>query len=95
MPSPAAWATATCPTSRTTYGWIAYRLGDFEEALTYLEPAAAGRPENPVIAYHLGMTYIALERPEDARAALSRAIQLGQGRIVPQLEAAQRALDAL
>ena len=54
------------PAFQDTYGWIAYRQGNFEEALEYLEPAAAGLPENALVQYHLGMTYAALERPDAA-----------------------------
>lgn len=83
------------PDFQDTYGWIAFRRGLFDEALTYLEPAAAGRPDNPVILYHLGMVYAALERIEEARTTLTRAIELGEGRAIPQLEEARAALDAL
>ncbi len=83
------------PDFQDTYGWIAYRRGDFEEALTYLEPAAAGRPDSPVILYHLGMAYVALERIEEARTILTRAIELGEGRTIPQLDLAREALAAL
>ncbi len=83
------------PDFKDTYGWIAYRRGAFDEARKYLEAAADGRPDNPVIFYHLGMAYIALERTEDARTALTRSIELGQGRSIPQLDEARTALEGL
>jgi tetratricopeptide (TPR) repeat protein len=59
-----------------TYGWIAYRQGDYEEALDHLEPAAATLADDPLVQFHLGMTYAALERNEEALAQLQRAIDL-------------------
>jgi tetratricopeptide (TPR) repeat protein len=64
------------PAFQDTYGWIAYRRGDYEEARTYLEPAAANIGNDPAPAYHLGMTYIALDRPDDAIAQFRKAIEL-------------------
>jgi tetratricopeptide (TPR) repeat protein len=43
-----------------TYGWIAYRKGEYQEALEHLEPAAAVLGDDPLVQYHLGMTYLAL-----------------------------------
>ncbi len=59
-----------------TYGWIAYRRGDYEEALEHLEPAAEALADNPLAQYHLGMTYIAVGRTDDALVSLTRAIEL-------------------
>jgi tetratricopeptide (TPR) repeat protein len=64
------------PPFADTYGWIAYRRGEFDEALPYLELAAEGLPDNPLVQYHLGMTYLALERPEAALERLLRAVDL-------------------
>ncbi|MEM8633345.1 MAG: tetratricopeptide repeat protein [Pseudomonadota bacterium] len=84
------------PAFQDTYGWIAYQQGDFEEALTYLEPAAAALTDNPLAQYHLGMTYAALERPEEARDALMRALEIaGPDSALPQMQTAQETLDSL
>ena len=84
------------PAFQDTYGWIAYQQGNFEEALTYLEPAAQGLTGNPLAFYHLGMTYMALERPEDARAALTQALEIaGEGSTLPQMQRARETLDGL
>lgn len=48
------------PAFQDTYGWIAYRLGNYDEALRYLEPAAAALPADPAVQYHLAATYAAL-----------------------------------
>jgi tetratricopeptide (TPR) repeat protein len=54
------------PAFQDTYGWIAYRMGNYEEALHYLEPAAVELPNEPLVLYHLAQTYVALDREDDA-----------------------------
>lgn len=75
-----------------TYGWIAYRRGAYAEALEYLEPAARGLPSNPLVQYHLGMTYRAVGRDEDAARTLRAALDLAAGRDLPQFESARAVL---
>ena len=75
-----------------TYGWIAYRRGAYGEALDYLEPAARGLSDNALVQYHLGMTYHALERTEDAKAALTRALTLAGDADLEQFETARATL---
>lgn len=83
------------PAFQDTYGWIAHRNGNHDEALTYLEPAAAGLPNDPTIQFHLGMTYLALGRTEDARRQLARALELAGDSPLPQFETARQALAGL
>ena len=64
------------PPFQDTYGWIAYQQGEFEEALSYLEPAAEGLSDNALVQFHLGMTYLALERTDEAQTTLSRALDV-------------------
>ncbi|MDQ2089664.1 tetratricopeptide repeat protein [Marimonas arenosa] len=59
-----------------TYGWIAYRLGNHEEALEYLKPASEGLPEDPLVQYHLAMVYSALTQQTEALAKLREAVEL-------------------
>lgn len=59
-----------------TYGWIAYRRGEYEEALDHLEPAARELSDDPLVQYHLGMVYLELERSADALEQLQRAVDL-------------------
>ena len=63
----------TVPAFQDTYGWILFRSGNFDEALTYLRPAAQGLAGDPIVQFHLGKTYQALGRDDDARAAFQRA----------------------
>jgi tetratricopeptide (TPR) repeat protein len=64
------------PAFQDTYGWIAFRRGDAQEALTPMEAAAKGLPNDPTVRYHLAEVYAALGRTEEARAAYDKAREL-------------------
>nr|WP_325249956.1 tetratricopeptide repeat protein [Amylibacter sp.] len=83
------------PPFQDTYGWIAFRLGNFEEARSYLEPAALGLPDDPLVQFHLGMTYAALQDVDQARRVLSRAIDLAGDSALPQFDTARHQLQEL
>ena len=83
------------PAFQDTYGWIAHRRGRHAEAVSHLEPAAAGLPDSALVQYHLGMTYAALERTEEARATLERALEPAGDSPLPQFRMARETLDAL
>lgn len=83
------------PAFQDTYGWIAYLRGEHDTALEYLSAAAKALPEEPTVQYHLGMTYLALKRPEEARAALERTVALAGDTPLPEADRAREALDAL
>lgn len=84
------------PAFQDTYGWIAYRQGNYTEALEYLTSASQGLPNNPLVQYHLGMTYKALGQTENARARLEQAVELaGPDTILPQMTLAREALEEL
>jgi tetratricopeptide (TPR) repeat protein len=83
------------PAFQDTYGWIAHRNGNHEEALAYLEPAAAGLPNDPLAQFHLGMTYMAVGRVEDARRQLTRALELAGDSPLPQFETARQTLASM
>ena len=84
------------PHFQDTYGWILNRRGDPQLALTYLEQSAPDLPDNPLAQYHLGMTYLALERREEARAALARAVALaGPASALPQIAEAIASIAAI
>jgi len=61
-----------------TYGWIAYRRGEYDEALEHLEPAAEALADDPLVQFHLGMTYAALDRGDEAIAQLQRAVDMAE-----------------
>lgn len=64
------------PAFQDTYGWIAFRLGNHEEALGYLEPAAENLPNEPLVRYHLAEIYAALGRRKDARSEYQAVLSL-------------------
>lgn len=64
------------PAIQDTYGWILHRRGESAEALPYLEAAAAGLPDDPLVHYHLGQAYLALGRIEDAKTRFRKAVDL-------------------
>lgn len=83
------------PAFQDTYGWIAYRRGNLDEALEYLEPAAEALIDDPLAQYHLGMTYHALGRVEDARTTLTRTLELAGDSPLPQFDTARETLAGL
>jgi len=60
------------PPSQDTYGWISFRMGNFDEALSYLKPAAIGLPDDPSVQFHLAMTFAALKKDEEALALFEK-----------------------
>lgn len=83
------------PAFQDTYGWIEYRRGNFEEAVAYLEPAAASLPDDPMVQMHLGLAYAATEQTGKARETLEKAIALAGDTPNPRLELARDALETL
>ncbi len=83
------------PQYRDTYGWTRYLKGEYEVALERIEPVASALPENPWVHYHLGQIYRALDRPEDTRMALERALVTAGDRPFPPRDEIRAALDSL
>ena len=86
---------ADAPPLQDTYGWIAYRNGDYDVARDYLEPAAEGLSDDPLVQYHLGMTYAALDLKDAAREILTRALDLAGDSTLPQFDRARETLQEL
>lgn len=53
-------------------GWVLFKLGDYDEALTELERAYEGMPD-PEVAAHIVETLVALERQDEALERLRAA----------------------
>ncbi len=83
------------PAFQDTYGWIEYLRGNYSDAVAALEPAAAGLPDDALVQLHLGLTYAALNRTADARATLTRALDLAADSPLPQFAQARQVLEAL
>ena len=82
------------PEFQDTYGWVALLAGDLAEARAHLAPAAAARPADPVIQYHLGRLHEALGRVDAARASYARVAELDAGATLPETLSALERLDA-
>jgi tetratricopeptide (TPR) repeat protein len=84
------------PAFQDTYGWIAFRRGDLEEALEHLEPAAAALSNDALVQYHLARTYEALGRNDEALEVYRRAIGIaGETDTRPQFDDARSRITAL
>lgn len=83
------------PAFQDTYGWIAYRLGNLDEALDNLEPAAAGLPGDPMVQYHLARLYETLDRNEESLALYDVALELWSDRPIDIVDRARSQRDAL
>ncbi|WP_171060493.1 tetratricopeptide repeat protein [Poseidonocella sp. HB161398] len=64
------------PAFQDTYGWIAFRMGNLEEALPYLQDAATKLTEDPMVQEHFARALAESDRPADAAPFFDRAIAL-------------------
>ena len=56
-----------------TFGWVLYKRGDYQQALSILQESAGKAADNPEIQFHLGMTAYMMGQTDLARAALRKA----------------------
>ena len=61
---------------KDTLGWASYRQGDYRNAVLLCEEAAAALPDQAVVRYHLGMSFIAVGQPAKASEQLKKALEL-------------------
>lgn len=83
------------PAFQDTYGWVLYRLGEYERALEPLTKAATLLPDNALVQYHLGMAYAKLGQRTRALEALTRALDLAGDSETPQFVEARRVIGEL
>ena len=83
------------PQFQDTYGWIAFRRGDYQEALRHLEPAANALVSDPLVQYHLARTYQALGRNDKALQRYTAAVNLSDDDNRPQFERARLEIEKL
>ncbi len=62
------------PRVSDTLGWILYKRGIYQNALSLLKESAAKLGDNPQVQYHLGMVYAQLGDQANARKALNAAL---------------------
>src|SRR6266508_6625837 len=56
-----------------TLGWVLYKRGDYQQALTILQESAEKAPDTPEIQFHLGMTAYMMGQTDLAKGALRKA----------------------
>ena len=56
-----------------TLGWVLYKRGDYQQALSILQESAEKLPDVPEIQFHLGMTAYMMGQTDLASAALQKA----------------------
>jgi tetratricopeptide (TPR) repeat protein len=61
------------PALQDTYGWIAYRMGNYEESVPYLEAAAEGLAEDARVQFHYGAALAAAGQSDAAIEQLTKA----------------------
>ena len=59
-----------------TLAWIYYKRGAYSSAIDLLRDCVKQEPKNAVCFYHLGMAYLKNGNPNQAREALTRALDL-------------------
>lgn len=77
-------------------GWVLYRMGEYEDAVVYLEQAVELRPQDSVINDHLGDAYWRVGRQKEARFQWRRALSLKPDEdLIPELQSkVSRGLNA-
>ncbi|MBC7153942.1 MAG: tetratricopeptide repeat protein [Rhodobacteraceae bacterium] len=64
------------PAFQDTYGWIAFRRGDLDTALTALTSAAEGLPNDPSVQYHLARIHAARGQDAEALAQFRKVVEI-------------------
>ena len=66
------------PAFQDTYGWIAFRRGDLEEAQRHLEPAARALTSDVIVQFHLGKLYLAQNKTDAALQQFRRVLAFAE-----------------
>ena len=62
------------PSVSDTLGWILYKRGVYQRAVSLLRESASKLPDQPVVQYHLGLASLKVGDKDGARAALTAAV---------------------
>jgi len=61
------------PAVADTLGWVLYKRGDYQQALSLLQESVEKAPDNPEIQFHLGMTAYMMGQTDIAKVAFKKA----------------------
>jgi tetratricopeptide (TPR) repeat protein len=64
------------PSVMDTLGWVYYKKGLYDSAISEFKASLAKAPDNPTVAYHLGLAYHKKGEADKARVELKRALDL-------------------
>ena len=64
------------PQFKDTLGWVAYLQGDSASAIRLLEESAAKMPNNALVQFHLGMSYLGAGQDANASERFKKAREL-------------------
>lgn len=83
------------PQFKDTLGWTSYKVGKADEAASLIEDASKKLPNLAVFRYHLGMSYLAMNKKDAARKELEKALSLGEGKGFAEEDQVKQALKGL
>ena len=66
------------PKVMDTLGWVYYKKGLYESAISKFTNCLEKMPDNAIVTYHLGMAYHKKGDLEKARRELEKALQLNE-----------------
>jgi len=81
------------PQFKDTLGWTYFRRGEYSTAIPLLQEAALGLPNNSLVRYHLGMSYLENKQNKEAAKELEKALELAKDTKFPQRERTIKALE--
>lgn len=59
-----------------TLGWVFYKKGLYDSAISEFKASLAKAPENAAVVYHLGLAYNKKGEADRAKTELKRALEL-------------------
>ena len=74
-------------------GWVLYRLGEFDAAVTQMELAIKLEPQDPVVMDHLGDVYWMVNRKREAVYQWQRALAYSDGHEYVDVDRIRRKLE--
>lgn len=83
------------PQFKDTLGWVSYKLGKQDEALSLIQDASKQMPDFPTFRYHLGMTHLAKNNKDAARKEFEKALELAKGNEFAEADEVRLALKGL